>query len=134
MDVRVRVASLSFSAARIHASASTAVQSGGMPSYIPPSCASKGASVRPTFTLHARFRYARSTFVNLYLNYKSNAQHSERSSEKHAQTCAHLIEARPLRAGVWLSQAPAFRAPRQRRYPPVTERLPCCYPWASRGR
>jgi hypothetical protein len=28
--------------------------------------------VRPTFTLHARFRYARSTFVNLYLNYKSN--------------------------------------------------------------
>jgi hypothetical protein len=72
VDVRVRVASHSFSAARIHASASTAAQSGEMPSYIPPSCASKGVSVRPTFTLHARFRYARSTFVNLYLNYRSN--------------------------------------------------------------
>ena len=28
--------------------------------------------MRPTFTLHSRFRYARSTFFDLYLNYKSN--------------------------------------------------------------
>ncbi len=71
MAVRVRVLSLSSSVARIPESGSMVARSDGMHSWILPSSASKGASVRPTFTLHDYFRYARSTFFDLYLNHKS---------------------------------------------------------------
>jgi hypothetical protein len=39
---------------------------------IPPSCASKGASVRPTFTLHVHLKYASYTYFYLYINYNLN--------------------------------------------------------------
>ena len=57
--------------------------------------------MRQTFTLHARFRYARSTFFDLYLNHKSNLRVLPTGPFRTLCRHTYLTEARPLRAGVF---------------------------------